>query len=207
MYEPGAIIVPTSGILRHVQFVADLIDAMRIAPTGTEVIFQGSGYVVQNLNRGLIRFMEQEHLKWAWLQADDHRFSSKLLPQLLAHEFDIVAPLIVRRATPYEYVFGDETEDVDEFSGRTYPAYKSTARDELPSIDEPFKVEIAGSAGMLVRRQVFEAIGYPYFETTDGLKLNEDIVFCKKARAAGFDIHVDPQAHMGHIVSTLVWPI
>lgn len=200
MHPPGTIIVPNPGSMRYTQTVADLFAVHK--PAGTHVAFPVSGSVVQNLNRSLLEMVGE----WAWLQSDDHAFPADLLLRLLDHELDVVVPMVLRRNGTGELVFGDEVEDVDPHSGRSYPAYRSTNVGDIPSTTDPFKVEISGTGGMLVRKRVLEAIGFPYFETTDGLKLNEDIVFSKKVRAAGFDIWVDPTARMGHITALTAWP-
>ena len=44
----------------------------------------------------------------------------------------------------------------------------------------------------------------PYFETYG--KQNEDLEFCRKIRNAGFKIHCDTGAHLGHIAQVIVWP-
>lgn len=196
-HPPGTIIVPTNGFVRHVQFVADLFALDK--PDGTHIKFTVSSLVTQNLNNAL-RDMVGE---WAWFQADDHTFSPDLLTKLLDHELDAVAPLVVRSSAPNQYVFGNEIEVTDEPTGRKYPAYETLP--EFPS--EPFTAEIVGSAGMLVRKHVLDAIGDPWFESTDGLYLNEDIVFSQRIRAAGFQITVDPTARMGHILPLTVWPM
>ena len=51
---------------------------------------------------------------------------------------------------------------------------------------------------------MLEAIGEPYFETFG--KQNEDLEFCRKIRNAGFKIHVDTAALLGHIGQVIVWP-
>jgi GT2 family glycosyltransferase len=62
----------------------------------------------------------------------------------------------------------------------------------------PFRVDYVTACGMLVRRQVFEAIGlfderyFMYFEDAD---------FCRRARQAGFEIWCAPRARMWHNVS------
>ncbi|MGA9347696.1 MAG: glycosyltransferase family 2 protein [Anaerolineae bacterium] len=62
----------------------------------------------------------------------------------------------------------------------------------------PFRVDYVTACGMLVRRQVFEAIGlfdtryFMYFEDAD---------FCRRARQAGYEIWCAPQARMWHKVS------
>lgn len=198
MHPPGTIIVPTNGMIRHVPFIRDLLQCDR--PEGTKISFPTSGLVTQNLNRAL----SELHGEWAWLHADDHAFKPDLLTRLLDHEADIVCPLIVRRFNS-DLVFGDEAESKDELNGRMYPAYVPIALDEVP--DKPFTVEIAGTGGMLIRKRVFDALEQPYFESTDGAYLNEDIEFSRRVRAAGFEILVDPNAHLGHIVSRPLWPI
>lgn len=204
MHPPGGIIVPTHGLIRHTHFVADLFELEK--PNGTMISFPVSGSIVQNLNKGLLGCMNNPKMEWAWLQSDDHAFDRRILLDMLDRELDIVVPLIVRRASPYELVFGRETTIVDELSGREYPAYESSGIDDMPSQEDPFPVEIAGNAGMLVRRHVLEAVGFPYFESSDGLKLNEDITFSKRVRELGFQVHVDPKARMGHLMALPVWP-
>jgi GT2 family glycosyltransferase len=169
-------------------------------PEGTLVVFPSSGSVVQNLNRAL-REMRGE---WAWLQSDDHRFAPDLLHRLLSHEADVVVPLCVKRSPPYRLVVGTETTVTDEHTGRRYPGFVPLDREALPS--EVFPVEIAGTAGMLIRRHVLDAVGYPYFESTDGLYLNEDVEFCRKVRATGLEVLCDPNAALGHVSSVPVWP-
>jgi GT2 family glycosyltransferase len=62
----------------------------------------------------------------------------------------------------------------------------------------PFRVDYANACGMVVRRQVFETVGlldpayYIYFE---------DVDFCRRARAAGWEIWCVPRARMWHKVS------
>jgi GT2 family glycosyltransferase len=194
----GTIVVPNSGLLRHVEFVSDLFALHK--PEGTRVVFPSSGSVVKNLNNAV----RELHGEWAWLQADDHRFAPDLLTRLLSHEADVIVPLCVKRSPPYELVIGNEVESTDSLTGRVYPGFLPAAPEGLPP--DVFSVEIAGGAGMLIRRHVFDAIGYPYFESTDGLYTNEDLTFCQRVRAAGFEILCDPQARLGHISSVPVWP-
>jgi GT2 family glycosyltransferase len=196
-HPPGTIIVPTNGFVRHVQFVADLF--LLDKPSGTHIKFTVSSLVTQNLNNGL-RDMVGE---WAWFQADDHAIPRDLLIKLLDHEADVVVPLIVRSSAPDSYVFGNAIEVEDDRTGRKYPAYETIP--DFPR--EPFTVEVAGSAGMLVRKHVLDAIGDPWFESTDGLYLNEDIIFSHRIRDAGFTITVDPNLRMGHILPLTVWPL
>ena len=93
---------------------------------------------------------------------------------------------------------------MDERTGRLYPGYEPIGLSEVP--DEIFPVVASGSAGMLIRRNVLDTIGYPYFESSDGVFLNEDLEFCRRCREAGFEIMCDPHSYLGHIGQFTVWP-
>ena len=65
------------------------------------------------------------------------------------------------------------------------------------------EVELAGSACLLIRRRVLEALEPPYFqmELDDDrllIKDSEDFAFCRKARKAGFSIWLDTDQPCGH---------
>ena len=197
---PGTIIVPTTGLIRHTEFAHSLERLVR--PEGTRVHYPTSGSVVTNLNRA-IRMLPSEH-EWVWLLGDDHVFDPHLLSRLLEHDAPIVVPLCAKRSAPYRLVCGGETTTFDEHTGREYPALEPLALEDVPAA--PFTVELSGTAGMLIRRQVLRAIGDPWFESTDGLYLNEDFTFCQKARAHGFEILCDPEAWLGHIGSMRITP-
>ena len=78
------------------------------------------------------------------------------------------------------------------------------------------EVFVAGSGGMLVRRHVLDAVGWPkdapwnerhWFEYEQGEHLNEDFVFCRKVREAGFKIWCDVEVQMGHRGMMTAWPL
>lgn len=59
------------------------------------------------------------------------------------------------------------------------------------------EVEHTGSSGMLIRRRVLDALEPPWFELGNGI--SEDVAFCRKARAAGFSVHVDLGGWLTHL--------
>jgi hypothetical protein len=75
---------------------------------------------------------------------------------------------------------------------------------DLP--DNPFKVHVACNGMMLVKMEVFDNIEWPYWKTVNEkipdtdktLKTGADIYFCEKAKAAGYDLWVDPKIKCGH---------
>jgi len=134
---------------------------------------------------------------WLWLIGDDHVFHPDLLERLVLHDVDVVVPLCLQRSSPYPHVVY-EGEQHDAAEEGTHILHTSLPAEGLTEI------YASGQAGMLIKRHVLDAIGEPYFETYG--KQNEDLEFCRKIRNAGFKIHCDTSALLGHIAQVIVWP-
>jgi hypothetical protein len=122
----------------------------------------------------------------------DMEFGQELLPILLERDKDIIGTLYnYRGILPLQGVtkfFGEHGEPV-------------ITKDPMPT--EPFKVAGIGTGCCLVKTDVFKKIPAPYFPmewTAEGdVTLTEDIGFCEKARANGYDVWVDPTLKVNHI--------
>ena len=155
--------------------------------------WQTSSNVTGNCNE-LAKGMQGD---WLWLIGDDHVFNPDLLERLVLHDVDVVVPLCLQRSSPYPHVVY-EGEDFEADEEGTHILHTSLPEDGLTEI------YASGQAGMLIKKHVLDAIGEPWFETYG--KQNEDLEFCRKIRNAGFKIHCDTGAHLGHIGQVIVWP-
>lgn len=71
----------------------------------------------------------------------------------------------------------------------------------LDSATEPLAVDACGGGCLLLKRDVFDELEWPWFkwiETAEGIQMSEDVYFCRKLSDQGFLIHVDPQVMCGH---------
>lgn len=126
------------------------------------------------------------------LMGDDHSFNSDFLLRLLEHDLDIVAGLCLSRRPNFFPV-----------------AKKNGASIPLEGKPRLMEVDETGTAGMLIKREVFDALEFPFFSNVyqeDGSLLSDDIYFCRKAREAGFKIHVDTSVLLGHIALVGIRP-
>ena len=130
---------------------------------------------------------------YLWFMDDDHAFPPNILKQLLRHGQPLVNPICLTRRAPFPPVCYTEKSGPN-----MYQPIQLTGR----AADELVELEAGGCAGMLIRHDVLEAVGSPWFEYTDR---SEDIVFCEKAKAAGFKIHADLSVRLGHITTATVW--
>ena len=74
--------------------------------------------------------------------------------------------------------------------------------------DQILDVEAVGFGCCLVRRDVFEKVGNPWFTYHSSLDLNkllsEDVDFCMKAKQQGYQVVVDTGLKLGHISKTVL---
>lgn len=129
----------------------------------------------------------------------DMRFPWQSLLRLLAANKDIVGVnYSVRKGIPKPVAFAD-LEAKGEFQRFLQPTRQPFTGDQY------VKVHGLGMGMVLIRREVFEAIQFPWFETVYD-KVNrkwvgEDVDFCIKARAAGYDVWCDTvlSEEIGHV--------
>jgi hypothetical protein len=179
----GTVAVTADEAGRYTQFAISM-QGLQI-PDGSRTLWQIGNDIAGNRN-GACAQLDGD---WIWFIDDDHAFSPDLLLRLLAHNVDIVAPVCLRRVQPFLPVACIDADFLD------LDGYGS---------DGLVEVEHTGSSGMLISRRVIEHVDAPWFTLHNGI--SEDVAFCRKARAAGFDIHVDLGARLGHITTAVIWP-
>lgn len=145
----------------------------------------------------LCQLVLDEGYSHLWFMDDDHAFPPEILTKLLAHDVPLVTPVCLTRTYPFnpvQYVAGE--------NGKTLPIPLSQV-----ATDGLIEVQAAGCAGMLIHRDVIANIVHHnvtrWFEYSDR---SEDVIFCEKARDAGFPIYTDLSVRLGHITTAVVWP-
>lgn len=202
--KPGVIGIIAQDLARYTIFSASVTGLK--TPPDSQTMWQYGHAIPANMTALVQRFLDlpAEEADWLWILGDDHSFSPDLLMKLLEAETpvgvpDIIVPVCLSRFPPHDPVVYSACVD-----GRWIP-YDF---DSLTS-DAPFEIHSAGSAGMLVRRHVFEALPAPWFAAYqfDGTQMNEDFFFCHSAREAGATIWCRPDAALGHCVTGAIWPV
>jgi hypothetical protein len=137
---------------------------------------------------------------------DDHCWPNDTLMTMLRTmdehpEIDVLVPLVTKRNPPWHLVLFDELDEVDE---NDTPMFKPIRWETVPATGV-FEVDAAGSAGMLLRREVIETVEDPWFYSTmDGhgrqVVLNEDVTFCTRIRHDhGFRLYATADCVLGHL--------
>lgn len=153
-------------------------------PPGSGLTLHGdrtSSSIAFNRNTIVKTFLSQPRFRWLLFCDSDMVPPADIAHRLLSHgeERDIIAAPYYGRHAPH-YPVWTELEQ---------PEPESTALRE---------VALAGFGCVLLQRRVLEAMPAPWFEhPIPGSE--EDLVFCRKARALGFRIYLDPLADVGHV--------
>ena len=168
-------------------------------PPGTVVRIE-TGIDIATNRRNIVRStLNHGGFEWVFFVDDDMVFRPDHLMGLLEHDVPIVASLYLNRTPPfYAMAFGEKTTDA-----LLNPVWVPVSLDGAPE-EGLAEVVAAGTAGMLVRREVFEAIEEGTWFIQDGT--SDDIAFCERVIDAGFKIWLDLGARMGHISIHEVWP-
>jgi glycosyltransferase involved in cell wall biosynthesis len=192
-HPPGTIIICSGELQRYTAFAQSLVSLG--PPPRTKLSWACGVNIAGNLNHAIARAKGE----WIWILGDDHIFAPDILFRLLAHEVDVVSPLVLMRHRPFApIVFKSDLPD------GTFEFWQGP---DLPS-GGLHQVAAASGAGMLVRRHVLEGIDRPYFELgrIKPTEMSEDLYFYRKVREKGFKVYIDLDTMMGHITPAALWP-
>jgi hypothetical protein len=132
-----------------------------------------------------------------WLDVDQI-YPPDLVIELMSRKMAVVGPIYFKRRPPFPPICGDFIADTQELL-------------PIQEYEGVIQVDLTGMGGLLVSRKVFDEIdppffGYQWMKKTGEMSVSEDVLFCQKARAAGFEINVDTDLVSYHITEELIGP-
>jgi len=179
---------------------------------------RAGGMPVDMARNELVRKFLASDCVWLLQIDSDMGFARESLARLAAqteeHGMRMISGLcFTRYRPPLPTIFRGVTR-VRERDGREYLRIRCKetmewleahpeALEECPCVLEPapddalVRADGSGAAFLLVHRDVFEAVGEPWFKR-DALKRGEDFYFFQRARSAGFELWVDRSVICGH---------
>ena len=162
-------------------------------------IFHVSGLYTENNRNEVVKEAQQLGADWL-LQLDaDESFTPDLLRILMRTAHPDTRPIVVG---VYANVgnFGRSGEGSFNVHDCLYAETADGQYQivESPNSTAPFEVDASGTGVMLTHMSVYDTMEYPWFWLEHLLVnekpqlMNEDIVFCRKARDLGYHIWCDP---------------
>lgn len=195
LHRPGIVGVPCGEQGRWTEFTRSLIVLER--PAETRISFVYGAYIQANRDE-LVKQMLDTGAAWLFMVDDDHTFDRKLLINLLDRRVPVVGALALPRKPPYFVCAFSETNRV---TGVSRGLSLKDLRFEMQ------EVAAVGTGAILIRREVLEALEPPWFATgsdENGINVGEDIIFCERAREAGFGVWLDATQSLGHLTGVTI---
>ena len=195
--EPVITGIACSSLGRYREFDITLRNVQ--TPPGSTISWSIGLDIAHNYNNLCKSLLEHKEYKWLWILGDDHVLRPDILMNLIKRDVDIVAPLCLQRAQPFAPVIYKSE------GGKHYQADFGFLKGKKGLIE----VDACGNAGMLIRREVIEAIGGDWHRVgwIQPDRGSSDLYFCKRAKEKGYKIHVDLDNTIGHIAHMSVWPV
>lgn len=192
----GVVGISTAETGRYSVFYASLAGMQR--PENTMVVFARSAVISENRNH-ISEVAIAEKADWVLYLDDDHILQGQTLLKLLKHDKDVISAHYTQRMHPFNPVLMDV--ELPNKGGFTWKQLH-------PKESGVISVAAAGAGCLLVKRPVLEAIGAPYWTLgqINPASWGDDLHFCSRVRAAGFEVHCDLDNPIGHIMTGVVWP-
>ena len=194
----GIVGVVADDCARYTSFYESLV-ALEMPDGWTKAFVRGSDRI-RGRNRLRADLLRSEH-EWLLFVDDDSVFPPDSLHRLLtaaealsaieAGPIAVVAGLYMQRVAPFSPVayLGEHPD------GGLIPIDLRDAQDDV------IEVDAAGTGFMLIHRDVLEKVG-PFDYGVE----SEDIMFCRRAREAGFTVWLDTTVRVGHVAQSVIWP-
>mgnify|MGYP001577657799 CR=1 FL=1 len=217
-HPPGAVAMSTGETFRY-SLSAQSFTHLMVPPGSMNCWFMGV-LVAKNLNLAISTALADPKIQWVWVMGDDHVYNPNIIIKLLDREKDVIVPLCLNRTPPLDpaiAVWKDMHAEIPLPHKGENPEDLNRCRlkriEDLPTsgLYQLQENETCGDAGMLIRRNVLEKIGYPWYDRLRtgayGSFNADDQEFVMKIKAAGFDIWVDLDVPIGHITPITVTPV
>jgi hypothetical protein len=196
-----AVAIPMNFSLHRDAVVSQLNLFRRLRDTDVSMIDAETAVVSFTRNKLVKRFLDlPEEVEYLLMLDDDIVVDPAVIEKLSIHKRDIISAVYYKKAHPYEPVVymatptkGGERDDFNLF-GQQDTDYHLIAG--VPHDKGLFTVDGVGAGCLLVHRRVYAAMEPPWFAFEGS---GEDLYFCRKAKALGFEVHLDTSLHLGHV--------
>jgi len=193
----GVMIGYVHGELVHANFMESAhIEANRV---GASLVGEWSEPFIEGARNRLVdRFLASSN-EWFLSVDTDIVIPACVISRLLQRNQPLIGALIYINTTPPAPQIYRKVADMSIGGTGIYMIIKDFEPGELVESDA------TGAGCLLVHRDVFEAIpGKPpsrwfHYELRGEDHFGEDIVFCERAKAAGFQLYIDTAVKAGHI--------
>lgn len=167
------------------------------SPEEFQFFFLTLGRIITPLAREeAAKFAVEINADYLYMIDDDMTCPNDLFERLYRHQVDVVAPLAFTRNYPHKAVLYEVKKGWDPVGQCPYFINHHV---DVYTKDALVECDAVGFGAALINMRVIHAIKGQKF--MDGMTsgTGEDILFCHKAREAGFRVFMDTSTKLGHL--------
>jgi 2-polyprenyl-3-methyl-5-hydroxy-6-metoxy-1,4-benzoquinol methylase len=164
-------------------------------PDGYRVDFECFyGYNIDQVRNLMAHYTINNRYDYIYFVDSDMILPEDSLIKLLSHNKGIVSGLYIQRRL--------EAKIPEMYRRRPNGGVTNLSMDELED-NTLMEIESCGFGGVLIKREVLEKVGYPYFFYKHSIDfkdtVSEDVYFCLKAESKGYKTYLDTSLKYNHI--------
>lgn len=164
-------------------------------PRGHSAIYHMiSNCLIYDAREKLVRDMKKQKKDWVLFIDSDMVVPNDMLERMLSHNLPIVAGMAFKRIPPFQPCWYSKLEIENYGTDKAMPKLETVV--EFPD-KGLMRVEGAGLACCLIRKEVFEMIEPPYFFPQ--INVGEDLSFFYKVKQKKIPVYVDLEIDVGHV--------
>lgn len=166
-----------------------------IKPEGYDVDFECFyGYNIDQVRNLMAHYTVANNYDYIFYLDYDIILPPETLVRLLSHDKDIVSGLYIQRRT--------EAKIPEMYTSNGKGGMRHITVEEATT-GGLVELSACGFGGVLIKKQVLERVGYPYFTYHHSIDfkdtISEDVDFCMKATNRGYKIYLDTNLVYNHI--------
>lgn len=163
-------------------------------------------------------FLKHKEYDYLLMHDSDASWAPGAVQRMIDRDLPILTAVIFQRGLPTVPTIGKhvrispEGHHIYSFTGTINKIFEVAKREKLDDTCKNIQlfdkhegdiqeIDGAGAHFMLIRRDVFEAIGEDWWYRCTRSNSGEDFYFCRQAQAAGFKLYCDYSIYTGHNLS------
>lgn len=177
-----------------INFYLGMINTITSYHGHLDIRFGGAHSVVKARNNLVKEFLNSD-CEYLFFVDIDMGLPTDGLKKLVEDNKPIIGGLYFQRIPPHNPMLFEK----GKFTAKAHNYMFK--RDYIEGLTE---IDATGAGALLIKKEVFKKVKYPWFAEPTEYETYEDFFFCEKAKDAGYKIYVDTRVKISHFSETLV---
>ena len=195
-----AVAIPMNWSLHRDAVISYLSLFRRLRDDDVSLLTSETAVVSFARNNIVKRFLDLDPpVEYLLMIDDDIVVDPAVIEKLTIHQRPIISGVYYKKSEPFDPVvyLSKPAEGGEALGNNLFGTHDTDYHAVHTEVDKGlFKVDGVGAGCLMVRRDVLARMEPPWFKFEGS---GEDLYFCRKAKALGYDILIDTSMQLGHV--------